>query len=108
MSARLILGLVAAFGLPAAAITGAAVVDQQEHNLSYSVDFTFAGDRAVFEHDSGKLGLRHRERLVGYFLAGHPHAIGFGCDGYQAPVIAIEAADLPHCRRVAPIEEGNQ
>lgn len=99
---------IAALGLPAAAIAGVAVVDQQEHHLTYQVDATFNGNLAVVEHDTGKLGLRHRERIVGYFLAGEPRAIGFGCDGAAAPVIAVEAKYLPRCKRVEPIVGGAQ
>lgn len=87
-----------------AGIAGAGLVDHQERRLTYRLDSTFAGDLAVVEVERGKLGLGHRERIVGYFLAGEPRAIGFGCAGARAPVIAVAAKYLPRCNRVAPIE----
>jgi hypothetical protein len=93
-----------AIGLPAGAIAAVAGIDGQAHSRSYRADWTLEGDRVIVEIDRGKLGLAHGERIVGYYLAGEPRAIGFGCEGAREPVIAMEAADLPRCKRVAPIE----
>lgn len=95
------LALAAVIATPAAAV--AYDYSGPEH-VTYSTDWTLDGYRAVVEQTGGRLNLRHGERIVGYYLAGTPHAIGFGCDGAQMPVIAVEASDLPRCDRVAPIE----
>jgi hypothetical protein len=102
---RAYLTLAACLGLPLGAVGVAAAIDQQEHHLSYSADWTFSGERVIVEHDSGKLGFRHADKIAGYYLAGSPKVIGFGCVGAAEPMIAMGRQYLPRCERVAPIEE---
>jgi hypothetical protein len=90
---------------PIGAIGALAAIDMQQDHISYSTDSTFNGDRVVVEHHAGKLGFRHADKIAGYYLAGEPKVIGFGCVGAAEPMIAMGRQYLPRCERVAPIEE---
>lgn len=87
----------------ASAFIGAGYYDSTETNRSYHADFTFGGDRVIVERTSGKLGLRQGEEIVGYYLAGKPRVVAFGCEGATNPLIAMDEDLLPRCQRVEPI-----
>lgn len=94
-------GLIAA---PFAAMAGAAAYDATGPvTRSYATDWTFTGHRVVVEQAEGRLGFRRSDKIVGYYLAGSPHFIGFGCDDAEGPVIAIDEDELSHCQRVERI-----
>ena len=93
------LGIAAALG----ALIGAGVYDNSARNYSYHADITFGGDPVIVRTSTGKLGLRHEDKVVGYFGGGKPTVIGFNCKGADMPVIAMGREYVRDCKQIAPI-----
>lgn len=78
--------------------------DSTETHHTYHADIEFlSGQPGIWEHTSGALGLRQGSKLVGYYGGGKPRVIGFGCEGADMPIIAMEEDYLPRCKRVEGI-----
>lgn len=95
---------------PFAAVVGvplaAAEYDKQDTRLEYSTDWTFSGNKVVVERRIGnRIGIYSSSRIVGYFIAGRPRLVAFGCEGREpdAVLIAMEEDELPRCKRIEPI-----
>lgn len=86
-----------------ATIFGIVAYDQSEHTHTYHLDWTFSGHKVVVERGHGALGFRHDEKIIGYFLSGRPRVVGFGCEGTDGVLIAVEEDYLPRCKRVEGI-----
>lgn len=86
-----------------AVLCGPIAYDATGEQRTYAADWTFSGKRVIVERTSGKLGLVHSDRIVGFYLAGKPRLIGFGCEGADAPLIAMEEDRFPRCQRIEPV-----
>jgi hypothetical protein len=82
---------------------GCTAYAQSETRTIYETGHTFSGYPAVWEREVDRFGAKSTGKLVGYYGGGNPGVIGFGCEGAEAPIIAVEESDLPLCKRVEPI-----